>query len=134
MLVIKKNIRKRYNGEGIFDVLGSVFSKAVSSSAAQTLGKAAVEGVKKGVETGAQQGSKMAVQRLVDRITKPKTKKVEDTQTRLSEKSRTILGQLATPVPEANVNSVIAGSGQGAVRIEDFVKSVKRGSGIKTVR
>ena len=155
MFIMKNHGFKRkyvYGGSGIFDslasFLGNIFTSGVAkqlTSTAIDVGKEVgkrtavdvgtrlvkkvltpkVQGIQKGIQRGIQKAPGEVVQRLAPAVTT---------------KVQNILNKYVVPqVPQAlqapvrqNINSLIDGSGNNAVAIQDLVRRLHHGNGLKT--
>ena len=128
MIVPKHGFKKRYahGGSGICDTIASLLTRIFTSSAAKQIASPALdvrksvakEGAKKALEAG-----KSAVvdvgKKLVTKALTPKSKKISQKYTEPTTQSTT-----------QDINTLIDGS---AIAIQDLVKKLNSGSGIKTV-
>ena len=126
MIVAKRGFKKRYayGGSGIFDTIASLLTRIFTSSAAKQIASSAVdvgksiakEGAKKALEAG-KSAAKDIGKKLVTKALTPKSKK--------------ILQKYTTAKPATqDINTLIDGS---AVEIQDLVKKLNAGMGIKVV-
>ena len=125
MIVPKHGFEKRYQygGSGIFDTMVNFLTRMFTSSAAKQIASSALdvgksvskEGAKKVLEAG-----KSAVvdagKKLVQKALTPKSKKK--------------LQKYTTPPQMQDINTLIDGS---AIEIQELVKKLNGGSGIKLV-
>ena len=126
MIVPRQGFKKsyRYGGSGIFDSITKLLMRIFTSGAAKQLAssaldvgtKVAKEGAKKALEVGATTAAD-AGKKLVQKALTPKSKK--------------ILEKYSSPPQPQDTNSLIAGS---AVDIQNLVKKLNTGMGIKTIK
>ena len=120
MIVTKHGFKKRYayGGSGIFDTIASLLTssavKQIASSALDVGKSVAKEGEKKALDVGKNVAVDVG-KKLVAKALTPKSKK--------------ILQKYTKPTTQ-NINSLIDGS---AVEIQDLVKKLNTGMGIKIV-
>ena len=125
MIIPKQGFKKsyQYGGRGIFDAITKLLMRIFTSGAAKQLAssaldvgtKVAKERAKKALEVGATAAAD-AGKRLVQKALTPK--------------SKNILEKYSPPLQLQNINSLIAGS---AVNIQNLVKKLNTGMGIKTI-
>ena len=134
MLIMKNHGFKRkyvYGGSGIFSSLASLLGNLFTSGAAKQLTSAAVE-------VGKEVGKRAAVDvgtRLVKKVLTPKVRKasqrvVPDVATKVQNIMRKYV-EPQEPIRQ-NINSLIDGSGNNAIRIQDLVRRLHHGNGLKT--
>ena len=125
MIIPKQGFTKRYvyGGSGIFDTMTKLLMKIFTSNAAKQLASSALD-VGKNV---AKEGAKKALEAGKSAATDVGKKLV---QKALTSKSKKILQKYTTQPQTQNVNSLIAGS---AIEIQNLVKKLNSGSGIKIV-
>ena len=129
MFIMKNHGFKRkyvYGGSGIFSSLASLLGNLFTSGAAKQLTSAAVE-------VGKEVGKRTAVDigtRLVKKALTPKVRKGIQKAPAVSARVQNILNKYV-PVRQ-NINSRIDGSGNNAVAIQDLVRRLHRGDGLKT--
>ena len=124
MIIPKHGFKKRYayGGSGIFDTMANLLMRMFTSSAATQIASSALdvgkivakEGAKKALEAG----KSAAVDVGKNLVTKA-----------LTPKSEKILQKYTEPVTQ-NIGTLIDGS---AVEIQELVKKLNSGSGIKIV-
>ena len=125
-MCLNKDLQKDiyiYGGSGIFDTMTKLLMRIFTSNAAKQLASSALdvgknvakEGVKKALEAGKSAATDVG-KKLVQKA--------------LTSKSKKILQKYTTQPQTQNVNSLIAGS---AVEIQELVKKINSGSGIKIV-
>ena len=126
MIVVKRGFKKgyAYSGSGIFDTVANFLTRIFTSSAAKQIASSALdvgksvaeEGVKKTLEAGksdvVEVGKKL---RVVTKALTPKSKKIL---------------QKYTEPETRDINMLIDGS---AIAIQDLVKKLNCGAGIKVV-
>ena len=128
MIVPKHGFKKRYayGGSGIFDTIANLLTRIFTSSAAKQIASSAFdvgksvakEGAKKALEAGKSAAVDVG-KKLVTKALTPKSKKILQKYTEF------------TPQPTTqDINTLIDGS---AVEIQDLVKKLNRGAGIKIV-
>ena len=126
MIVAKRGFKKRYayGGSGIFDTIASLLTRIFTSSAAKQIASSALdvgksvakEGARKALEAGKSAATDIG-KKLVTKALTPKSKK--------------ILQKYTTAKPTTqDINTLIDGS---AVEIQDLVKKLNAGMGIKVV-
>ena len=128
MIVPKHGFKKRYayGGSGIFDTIASLLTRIFTNSAAKQIASSAIdvgkgvakEGAKKALEAGKSAAVDVG-KKLVTKALTPKSKKILQKYTEPSPQSTT-----------QDINTLIDGS---AIAIQDLVKKLNSGSGIKTV-
>ena len=126
-----------YGGSGIFSSLASFLGNLFTSGVAKQLTSTAID-------VGKEVGKRTAVDvgtRLVKKALTPKVHVVQKapavSQRAFATRVQNILNKYVTPqVPQApvrqNINSLIDGSGNNAVAIQDLVRRLHRGDGLKT--
>ena len=126
-----------YGGYGIFSSLASFLGNLFTSGVAKQLTSTAID-------VGKEVGKRTAVDvgtRLVKKVLTPKVHVVQKapvvSQRAFTTRVQNILNKYVTPqVPQApvrqNINSLIDGSGNNAVAIQDLVRRLHRGDGLKT--
>ena len=128
MIVPKHGFKKRYayGGSGIFDTIASLLTRIFTSSAAKQIASSALdvgksvakEGAKKALEVGKSAAVDVG-KKLVTKALTPKSKKILQKYT-----------QPATQPATRDIGTLIDGS---AVEIQDLVKKLNAGMGIKIV-
>ena len=128
MILPKHGFKKRYayGGSGIFDTIANFLMRMFTSSAAKQIasstldvGKSvAKEGAKKALDVGKSAAVDVG-KKLVTKVLTPKSKKILQKYTEPSPQSTT-----------QDINMLIDGS---AIAIQDLVKKLNSGSGIKVV-
>ena len=127
MFIMKNHGFKRkyvYGGSGIFSSLASFLGNLFTSGVAKQLTSTAID-------VGKEVGKRTAVDvgtRLVKKVLTPKAPQ------RVATKVQNILNKFGVPqVPvRQNINSLIDGSGNNAVAIQDLVRRLHHGDGLKT--
>ena len=124
MIVSKRGFKKRYayGGSGIIDTITNLLTRIFTSSAAKQIASSALdvgksvakEGAKKALDVGKSAATDIG-KKLVTKALNPKSKK--------------ILQKYTEPTTQ-NINTLIYGS---AVEIQDLVKKLNVGMGIKVV-
>ena len=124
MIVSKHGFKKRYayGGSGVFDTIANLLTRIFTSSAAKQIAFSALdvgksvakEGAKKALEVGKSTAVDVG-KKLVTRALTPKSKK--------------ILQKYTQPTTQ-DINTLIDGS---AIEIQDLVKKLNTGMGIKIV-
>ena len=130
MFIMKNHGFKRkyvYGGSGIFSSLASFLGNLFTSGVAKQLTSTAID-------VGKEVGKRTAVDvgtRLVKKVLTPKVQKAPQ---RVATKVQNILNKYVVPqVPvRQNINSLIDGSGNNAVAIQDLVRRLHHGDGLKT--
>ena len=125
MFVMKNHGFKRkyvYGGSGIFDSLAKLFTSGVAKQLTSTA-----------IDVGKEVGKKTAIDvgtKLVKKVLTPKAQ----TPDAVATKVQNILNKYVTPqLPvRQNINSLIDGSGNNAIAIQDLVRKL-HGSGLKIV-
>ena len=128
MIVTKHGFKKRYahGGPGIFDTITNLLTRIFTSSAAKQIASSALivgksvakEGAKKALEAGKSTAVDVG-KKLVTKALTPKSKK--------------ILQKYSQPTAQStmqDINALIDGS---AIAIQDLVKKLNSGAGIKVV-
>ena len=128
MIVPKHGFKKRYayGGSGIFDTIANFLTRIFTSSAAKQIASSALDVgksvAKKGAKKALEAGKSAAVdvgKKLATKALKPKSKKILQKYT-----------EPTTQPTTQDINTLIDGS---AVAIQDLVKKLNSGAGIKTV-
>ena len=134
MFIMKNHGFKRkyvYGGSGIFSSLASFLGNLFTSGAAKQLTSTAID-------VGKEVGKRTAVDigtRLVKKVLTPKAPgEVQRLAPAVATKVQNILNKYVVPqVPvRQNINSLIDGSGNNAVAIQDLVRRLHHGDGLKT--
>ena len=126
MIVTKRGFKKRYayGGSGIFDTIESLLTRIFMSSAAKQIASSAMDVGKSVAKEGAKKALEAGKSAATDIGKKLVTKA-------LTPKSKTILQKYTTAKPATqDINTLIDGS---AVEIQDLVKKLNAGMGIKVV-
>ena len=128
MIVTKHGFKKRYayGGSGIFNTIANLLARIFTSSAAKQIASSALdvgksvakEGAKKALEVGKSAAVDVG-KKLVTKALTPKSKKILQKYT-----------QSTTQPTTQDINTLIDGS---AIKIQDLVKKLNRGAGIKIV-
>ena len=135
MYVMKNHGFKRkyvYGGSGLFDSLARLFTSGVAKQLASTA-----------IDVGKEVGKKTAIDvgtKLVKKVLTPKVQKGPGHSVPLAPavatKVQNILNKYVPQVAQApvrqNINSLIDGSGNNAIAIQDLVRKL-HGSGLKTI-
>ena len=146
MYVMKNHGFKRkyvYGGSGLFDSLARLFTSGVAKQLASTA-----------IDVGKEVGKKTAIDvgtKLVKKVLTPKVQGIQRgiqkapavsqrVAPAVAAKVQGILNKYVVPqVPQVlqasvrqNINSLIDGSGNNAVAIQDLVRRLHRGNGLKT--
>ena len=129
MIVTKHRFKKRYayGGSGIFDTIANFLTRIFTSSAAKQIASSALDVGKSVIKEGAKRALEAGKSAVVD-VGKKLVTKV------LNHKSKKILQKYteSTPQPTTqDINTLIDGS--GAFEIQDLVKKLNSGAGIKIV-
>ena len=128
MIVTKHGFKKRYvyGGLGIFDTITNLLARIFTSSAAKQIASSTLDVGKSKAKEGAKKaldvGTNVAVdvgKKLVTNALNPKSKKILQKYTEPTTQSTT-----------QDINTLIDGS---AVEIQDLVKKLNVGMGIKVV-
>ena len=124
MIVSKRGFKKRYayGGSGIFDTIASLLARIFTSSAAKQIASSALDVGKSVAKEGAKKALDVGKSVAVDMGKKLVTKA-------LTPKSKKILQKYTEPTKQ-DINTLIDGS---AVEIQDMVKKLNAGMGIKVV-
>ena len=137
MFIMKNHGFKRkyvYGGSGIFSSLASFLGNLFTSGVAKQLTSTAID-------VGKEVGKRTAVDvgtRLVKKVLTPKVQKAPGEVQRLAPavatKVQNILNKFGVPQApiRQNINSLIDGSGNNAVAIQDLVRRLHHGNGLKT--
>ena len=128
MIVAKHGFKKRYayGGSGIFDTIASLLTRIFTSSASKQIVSSALdvgksvakEGAKKALQVGTTTATDVG-KKLVTKALTPKSKKILQKYTQPTTQSTT-----------QDINTLIDGS---AVEIQDLVKKLNTGMGIKKI-
>ena len=132
MYVMKNHGFKRkyvYGGSGLFDSLARLFTSGVAKQLASTA-----------IDVGKEVGKKTAIDvgtKLVKKVLTPKVQKAPGHSVPLAPgvatKVQNILNKYVPQAPaRQNINSLIDGSGNNAIAIQDLVRRLHRGDGLKT--
>ena len=135
MFIMKNHGFKRkyvYGGSGIFSSLASFLGNLFTSGAAKQLTSTAID-------VGKEVGKRTAVDvgtRLVKKVLTPKVQRgiQKAPQRVVATKVQNILNKYVVPQApiRQNINSLIDGSGNNAVAIQDLVRRLHHGDGLKT--
>ena len=130
MFIMKNHGFKRkyvYGGLGIFSSLASFLGNLFTSGVAKQLTSTAID-------VGKEVGKRTAVDVGTRLVKKVLTSKVQKAPQRVATKVQNILNKFGVPqVPvRQNINSLIDGSGNNAVAIQDLVRRLHHGDGLKT--
>ena len=125
MIVPKHGFKKRYTygGSGIFDTMVNFLTRMFTSSAAKQIASSALDVGKSVAKEGAKKALKAGKSAAVD-VGKKLVQKA------LKPKSKKILQKYTTPLQTRDINTLIDGS---AIEIQELVKKLNDGSGIKLV-
>ena len=124
MIVNKHGFKKRYayGGSGIFDTIVNLLTRIFTSSAAKQITSSALDVGKSVAKEAAKKALEVGKSTAVDVGKKLVTKA-------LTPKSKKILQKHTQPTTQ-DINTLIDGS---AIRIQDLVKKLNTGMGIKIV-
>ena len=124
MIVPKHGFKKSYaySGSGIFDTMANLLMRMFTSSAAKQIPSSALDVGKSVAKEGAKKALEAGTSAAVDVGKKLLTKA-------LTPKSKKILKNYTEPTTQ-DINTLIDGS---AIAIQDLVKKLNSGSGIKIV-
>ena len=133
MFIMKNHGFKRkyvYGGLGIFSSFASFLGNLFTSGVAKQLTSTAID-------VGKEVGKRTAVDvgtRLVKKALTPKVQKAPAVSQRFTARVQDILNKYVEPQAPVrqNINSLIDGSGNNAVAIQDLVRRLHRGDGLKT--
>ena len=128
MIVPKHGFKKRYayGGSGIFDTITNLLTRTFTSSAAKQIASSALDVGKSVAKEGAKKAMDVGKSTAVD-VGKKLVKKA------LTPKSKKILQKYTQPTTQPatqDINTLIDGS---AIEIQDLVKKLHSGMGIKVV-
>ena len=128
MIVPKHGFKKRYayGGSGIFDTIANFLTRIFKSSAAKQIASSALDVGKSVAKEGAKKAVDVGKSAAVDVGKKLVTKA-------LTPKSKKILQKFTEPTTQPtmqDINMLIDG---GAIAIQDLVKKLKSGVGIKKI-
>ena len=128
MLVTKHGFKKRYEygGSGKFDTLANLLSRIFTSSAAKQIASSALDVGKSVAKEGAKKALDVGKSAAVD-VGKKLVNKA------LTSKSKKILQKYTQPTTQCttqDINALIDGS---AIQIQDLVKKLNTGMGIKKI-
>ena len=128
MIITKHRFKKKYayGGSGIFDAITKLLTRIFTSSAAKQIASSALdvgksvakEGAKKTLEAGKSTAVDVG-KKLVTKALTPKSKKILQKYTEPTTQSTT-----------QDINTLIDGS---AIAVQDLVKKLQSGMGIKVV-
>ena len=129
MYVMKNHGFKRkyvYGGSGLFDSLARLFTSGVAKQLASTA-----------IDVGKEVGKKTAIDvgtKLVKKVLTPKAPghSVPAIATKVQNILNKYVPQVAQTPVRQNINSLIDGSGNNAIAIQDLVRKL-HGSGLKTI-
>ena len=116
-----------YGGSGIISSLASFLGNLFTSGVAKQITSTAID-------VGKEVGKRTAVDVGTRLVKKALTPKVQKASQRVATKVQNILNKFGVPqVPvRQNINSLIDGSGNNAVAIQDLVRRLHHGDGLKT--
>ena len=128
MLLTKHGLKKRYayGGSGIFDTLANLLTRIFTSSAAKQIASSALDIGKSVAKEGAMKALDVGKSAAVD-VGKKLVNKA------LTSKSKKILQKYTQPTAQPttqDINALIDGS---AIQIQDLVKKLNTGMGIKKI-
>ena len=128
MIVAKRGFKKRYayGGSGIFDTITNLLTRIFTSSAAKQIASSALDVGKSVAKEGAKKALNVGKSAAVD-VGKKLVAKA------LTPKSKKILQKYTGPTTQSTtrgINTLIDGS---AVVIQDIVKKLNTGMGIKKI-
>ena len=128
MIVTKHGFKKRYayGGSGIFDTIIKLLTRIFTSSAAKQIASSALDVGKSVAKEGAKKALEAGKSTAVDVGKKLVTEA-------LTPKSKKILQKYSQPTAQSttqDINALIDGS---AIAIQDLVKKLNSGAGIKVV-
>ena len=128
MIVTKHGFKKRYayGGSGIFDTIANFLTRMFTSSAAKQIASSALDVGKTVAKEGAKKALEAGKSAAVDVGKKLVTKALTPT-------SKKILQKYTEPTTQPamqDINTLIDG---GAITIQDLVKKLNSGVGIKVV-
>ena len=123
-LISKHGFKKRcaYGGSGMFDTIANFLTRIFTSSAAKQIASSALDVGKSVAKEGAKKALEAGKSAAVDVGKKLATKA-------LTSKSKKILQKYTQPTTQ-EINALIDGS---AIAIQDLVKKLNSGAGIKVV-
>ena len=123
MIVPKHGFKKRYayGGSGIFDTVVNFLTRMFTSNAAKQIASSALDVGKSVAKEGAKKALEVGKSAAVDVGKKLKV---------LTPKSKKILQKYTTPPQTRDISTLIDGS---AIEIQELVKKLNDGSGIKLV-
>ena len=125
MIVPKHGFKKRYayGGSGIFDTVVNFLTRMFTSSAAKQIASSALDVGKSVAKEGAKKALEVGKSAAVD-VGKKLVQKA------LTSKSKKNLQKYTTPPQTRDISTLIDGS---AIEIQELVKKLNDGSGIKLV-
>ena len=128
MIVTKHGFKKRYayGGSGIFDTIANFLTRIFTSSAAKLIASSTLDVGKSVAKEGAKKALEAGKSAAVDVGKKLVTKA-------LTPKSKKILRKYTEPTTQPttqDINTLIDG---GAIAIQDLIKKLNSGAGIKVV-
>ena len=128
MIVNKHGFKKRYacGGSGIFDTIANLLTRIFMSSAAKQITSSALDVGKSVAKEGAKKALEVGKSTAVDVEKKLVTKA-------LTPKSKKILQKYTEPTTQSTTQDIITLIDGSAVEIQDLVKKLNTGMGIKIV-
>ena len=128
MIVTKHGFKKRYQygGSGIFDTITNLLTRIFSSSAAKQIASSALDVGKSVAKEGAKKALEAGKSAAVDVGKKLVTKA-------LTSKSKKILQKYTEPATQSTTQDINALIDGGAIAIQDLVKKLNSGAGIKKI-
>ena len=125
MYVMKNHGFKRkyvYGGSGLFDSLARLFTSGVAKQLASTA-----------IDVGKEVGKKTAIDVGTKLVKKALQKAPGHSVPAVATKVQNILNNYVPQTPvRQNINSLIDGSGNNAIAIQDLVRKLHHGDGLKT--
>ena len=138
MFIMKNHGFKRkyvYGGSGIFSSLASFLGNLFTSGAAKQLTSTAIDvGKEVGKRTAVDIGTRLVKKVLTPKVQKGIQRAPAISQLAVKAKVQDILNKYVVPQSPVrqNINSLIDGSGNNAVAIQDLVRRLHHGDGLKT--
>ena len=138
MFIMKNHGFKRkyvYGGSGIFSSLASFLGNLFTSGAAKQLTSTAIDvGKEVGKRTAVDVGTRLVKKVLTPKVQRGIQKAPAVSQRVVATKVQNILNKYVVPQApiRQNINSLIDGSGNNAVAIQDLFRRLHHGDGLKT--
>ena len=138
MFIMKNHGFKRkyvYGGSGIFDSLARFLGNLFTSGVAKQITSTAIDvGKEVGKRTVVDVGTRLVKKVLTPKVQRGIQKAPAVSQRAFATRVQNILNKYVVPQAPVrqNINSLIDGSGNNAIDIQDLVRRLHRGDGLKT--